>query len=248
MQKLFILILLSAMFISCKQENVKQEKKETVDTEKTSTLSIEKFGVKWYWVSDDPLNFESKNSIFKKELNELWESGVIENVYFGVEQEVEGRLAYPTIAFFINASSDQEARKILNNLTIVHEGIASYNLVPVGLLWMDRKNDAVKALQKENAYISIWHMKDGSKLTDSLTVVQNDMVLNLWKEGVIENIYFNIEGTIQDNKRKDFIFFVNANSKEEARMVCNDLPFYTEGIAEYQMYDAGKYWLGLAKQ
>ena len=62
--------------------------------------------------------------------------------------------------------------------------------------------------------------------------------------GRLKDVYFDIEGTHHENAKTDFVFFVNADTLEDAEAVCNSLPFYTEGIATYEIYQAGVFWMG----
>lgn len=63
-----------------------------------------------------------------------------------------------------------------------------------------------------------------------------------WSE--IENVYFDIEGTQKSNEITDFVFFINANTIEEAKNICSQMPFVKENISSFKLYSVGVFWLG----
>ena len=67
---------------------------------------------------------------------ELWNEGVIENAYLDVEKVGKKDQQNPTLLFFINASTQEDAAKILDELPFVSEKIGKYSLYPVGSFWM----------------------------------------------------------------------------------------------------------------
>lgn len=75
-------------------------------------------------------------------------------------------------------------------------------------------------------------------------MAQSDAILKLWNEGIIENVYFDVEGTQETNTVTDFVFFVNADSEKEAIEICDHLPFVQEKIAAYKLHAVGIFWLG----
>ena len=115
-------------------------------------------------------------------------------------------------------------------------------LFPVGNLWLDRKSKTIHEKGLTKSFVAIW--KASGKPTDDLTQLQNDVVLGLWKEGTIENVYFDIEGTQKANNITDFVFYVNKNTEEEAKALCESLPFYKEGMATFKLHEVGVFWMG----
>lgn len=130
----------------------------------------------------------------------------------------------------------------------MRQQIAQYKLFPVGQLWLERREDlASNNNELTNAYATVWTTSisplEGPK-ADQLLQQQSDKILALWKQGVVENVYFDIAGTYTANDKTDFVFFINAKSEEEAKEICDSLPFYEAEIASYQMYPAGVFWMG----
>jgi len=244
MQKLLLILVSSLLILSCGQNSQKEENQKESTIKNDSEVGNQNFGVIWNWVDPDQKNFENKFKLISEEFSALWKSNIIENVYLNTETPGKNLVNLPNIAFFIKAHSQKEAQTTLNKLTIVHEGIASYELIPVGLLWLDRKTEVVEAKGIKNSFISIWHTSNPEKSTESITKEQNDNIISLWNNGVIENVYFDLDGIKQKNAQKDFVFFINASSEEEARVICDGLPFVKEGIAGYQLYSSGEFWLG----
>ena len=62
---------------------------------------------------------------------------------------------------------------------------------------------------------------------------------------MIENVYFDVPGTVENNAVADFVFFVNANSKEEAKEICYNLPFAKQHLAAYTLHPVGVLWMGI---
>ncbi len=247
MKSIITLFVLSLAIISCGNEpNKASTDNKSVDKVSTSTID-EKVGwhsyaVIWKWTTNDEKLVSDNTVKVSEELTSLWEKGIVENVYFDGDAKNDKLSNFPNISFFIKANSKQEAEKALDKLTIVTKGIASYSVHPVGTLWLDRKYETIKERGFTKSFVAVWETK--SKPSDEITTNQHDTVLALWNEGKIENAYFDIEGTQVSNENADFVFFANANSEEEAKKLCESLPFYTEGIATYELFPAGSFWLG----
>ena len=127
---------------------------------------------------------------------------------------------------------------------MLKKGIATYTLYPVGTKWLDRKEDKIYEKGITKSYVTIWTTNHKENATDDLTKAQSDAILKLWDNGTIENVYFDIKGVQEANAKTDFVFFVNANSEEEARKICDNLPFFKEKIASYKIKEVGVFWLG----
>ena len=247
MKNIITLFVLSLAIISCGNDADKSStEKKSVDKVTPAQEDVEigwsSYAVIWKWTTADEKLVSDNTVKISEELTFLWKKGIVENVYFDGEAKEDKLSNFPNISFFMKANSKQEAEKALDKLTIVKKGIASYSVHPVGTLWLNRKYDAVKDKGFTKSYVAVWETK--SKPSDELTAKQHDTVLALWEEGKIENAYFDIEGTQVKNEDADFVFFANANSEEEAKKLCESLPFYAEGIATYEIFPAGTFWLG----
>lgn len=246
MKQSIIYLAVCFLIIGCGENSKKTTSEEVSKTQESTTVEASKFGrtnyaVVWNWTTTNSQLVTDNAVEMSEELNGLWEEDIIENVYYNVDSKVEKMGDFPNISFFLKAKSKEDAKKILDGLTVVKKGIAAYTLYPVGHLWLDRKPDA----DTKKCYVAIW--KTSKKPTDALTKSQSDQVLALWNKREIENVYFDIEGTQESNTKTDFVFYVNANSKKEAEAVCNSLPFSKEKIATYKLHEVGVFWMGTYK-
>ncbi len=238
------------LFVSC--TNSPQEKTTPSETNsenpEASNLN-QKFGRTNYavvgkWATTDTELVSNSSPTIAKELTDLWKNDIVENAYFDTDPPVDRFEHFPKVIFFVKAHSDTEAESILNDLTIVKKGIITYQLYPVGLLWYDRKTELINKKGMTKSFGAVWTTADKSKITDDLLQVQSKKIAELWNSGSIENVYFDIEGTAQDNAKTDFVFFVNTNTKEEAEAICNAMPFYQNKIATYELHQVGVFWMG----
>lgn len=240
-QTLFFLAL-SLMIVSCGDE----KKKVTPEVQAETTTEMSKIGrtnyaVVWNWTTDDVQLVTSNLKQISEELTALWQQDVVENAYYNNEPEVNKLGDLPNISFFLKAQTEQKAREALNNLTIVRKGLSDYTLYPVGNLWLERNVEAIKENGFKKSFVTIWSTT--GKPTPDLTKSQNDEILALWNKGVIENVYFDIEGTQKVNEKTDFVFYINADNKEEAIVLCDSLPFLKNNVATYKLHPVGIFWL-----
>ena len=78
---------------------------------------------------------------------------------------------------------------------------------------------------------------------------QANSIKSLYQQGSIENVYWELSGEEDAYKRRnnnitDFVFFINSDSKDEARALCDSLPFTAEGLVSYDLIPVGVFWLG----
>ncbi len=250
MKKIISVLFVIVLMISC---NNKQDKKTitTVEEKITNIPQVDnsKFGrsnyaVVWKWTTKDVQLVQDNLVTIASETNNLWKKDVITDAYYNPNAKVDKLEYFPNISFFLKAKSYEEAEVILNKLTIVKKGIAIYTIYPVGTKWLGRNDEKINNKGITNSYVAVWTKENKEKLTDDLTKLQADSILKLWNEGTIENVYFDIEGTQKLNNKTDFVFFVNVNTEEEARKICDQLPFVKEKIASYKMHEVGVFWLG----
>lgn len=203
------------------------------------------YAVIWSWSTDDTQLVYDNSVIVANELTELWKKGVVENAYYDTESKADRLEYFPNIAFFMIAQSEDEAERILDALTIVNKGIATYALHPVGQLWLGRNDDMIQKIGIKKSFATIWTTNVGTNPSLELVKEQNDRMLELWKSGLVENVYFDFEGTHTKNDKTDFVFFVNADSEAQARSICDALPFSIEELTTYRIHEAGVFWMGL---
>ncbi len=243
MKYLTTLVLMSAIVVSCNQTNQ--------DSSSNTTAPVKEYGrqnyaVVWNWITNDKQLFEDNAVTISNELVDLWKKDIIENAYFNSEAEFNDSQQFPNISFFIKAKSKREAKEILNELTVVQKNISKYSIYPVGTKWLGRQKEEIYERGITKSWVSVWTTLGFESVAepDELVKEQNDTMIDLWKKGVVENVYFDIEGASVRNEKTDFVFFVNTNTKEEAKEILDDLPFTKEGVASYLLFPVGVFWMG----
>ncbi len=241
MQKFILLFTISFLVLSCNGQTKKKElssKSESHTETNTAKIGRNNYAVIWSTPNIDlVVNYAE---VISKEFTDLYENDIIENAYFDAESTKDKPYSFPNIVCFLKAHSKEDATHFLEKLTLVRKGVATYKLYPVGMLWLPRSPDK-KEVSK--AYVSVWTDK---KIQPSNKVIkaQYDKVLDLWNTGIIENVYFNIEGLLEENNKTDFMFFINADTEEAAEEVCKSLPFYKEKKATFEVLPVGVFWYG----
>lgn len=256
MAKYTYLIFFSLFFVfSC---NNSQEKKASPESDlaknnqsKEATpgenIGRTNYAVVWKWATDDSELVANNSPQISKELTDLWKANVVENAYFDAEAKADKFDHFPNITFFLKAQNEAKAVSILNKLTVVTKGIATYQLFPVGQLWLDRKTELINQKGITKSFVAVWTTVKSplhGEGADNLLKQQSDSILKLWNEGIIENVYFDIKGTYKANEKTDFVFFVNANSETEAKSICEALPFFQQKLATYKLHQVGLFWMG----
>lgn len=247
MKKLIYLSVLLLLF-SCNSK----EKKSTTEIEKEATsteITDAKFGrqnyaVVWNWLTTEKEIFSDAMLTVSEEMQKLWEEDVIENSYFDNSSDVDDIKVFPNISFFIKAKTLDEAKEILDGLTLVKLAIADYSIFPVGTKWLGRNTDKIHETGVKKSYVTVWTTLNEPEIGDEITKKNSDAILELWNNGVIENVYFDIEGIQTPSDKRDFVFFVNADSEKEAKTILDELPVVTAEIASYKMYPVGVFWVG----
>jgi len=75
---------------------------------------------------------------------------------------------------------------------------------------------------------------------------QASELVNLWKKGVVENVYLNREPNEPgpESKRKvSIVFFIKAKNEKKANEILNQLPFVKHDVVDYTLYPVGFLWL-----
>lgn len=251
MKKTILAVLTILLFISCadnkkKEDNVQDFKTEKKEIQKDNFTATQNYAVVFKWATNDEKLVEDNAMQQADQLLNLWKSNIVENVYYDSNAKVDKFSYFPNITFVLKAENLEAAETRLNNLIVVRKGIATYTTYPVGNLWLKRNTDQINKKGITNSYVSVW--TTNSKPDDETTKSQNDAVLELWKNGTVENAYFDIEGTQIANNKTDFVLFVNANSEEKAESILKDLPFVKKGIASYKLHQVGVFWMGINNQ
>lgn len=242
----FIFALL--LLIGCKQERkAPEDSSQTVvggtESEKEAMVIKQNYAVVFQWATRDEAKVRAHSQAQNDQLLELWKNNTVENVYYDAKAQYDSFSYFPNITFTLKAENEAAAKEILDDLVVVKQGISTYSLHPVGMLWLKRDSKKIEERGMTHSYVTVWNT---DKKPDAIiTKKQNDAILDLWNQGAIENVYFDIEGTQKQNQKTDFVFFVNANSEKEAKTLINKLPFVEQRIASYQLYPVGVFWMGI---
>lgn len=251
-----ILVFLSVLtitsgFIGCahqaEEKKTSSDSSSAVKSKSQEGIGRSNFAVIWKWTTDDTEHVNNNSANISMELTKLWKQDVIENAYYNTDSQVNKLSHFPNIAFFLKAKDEGTAKSILDQLTVVTKEIATYTLHPVGQLWLGRKTEVINEKGLTRSFATVWRTVRSplhGENADDLLKQQNDTMIELWESGVVENVYFDIEGTYTPNNKTDFVFFVNAETETEARQICESLPFFKENMATYQIHQAGVFWMG----
>lgn len=244
MRKTILIAIAIISIIGCAEKKKKETtKNENHKEELNNTYTTQNYAVVFKWTTKDEKLVEDNTVQQADQLLKMWKENIVENVYYDSSAKVDKFSYFPNITFFIKAQDKKAAESILNNLTFIKKNIASYTIYPVGNLWLKRNIDAINKKGITKSYVSVWTTK--SKPSHDIIMAQNDSLMKLWKQGTIENAYFDIQGTQVKNNKTDFVLFVNSNTEEEAKSILNNLPFIKNNIASYKLHQVGVFWMGI---
>lgn len=258
MKKLLLIAIIGATLLAC--DNKQKEKKiETIiQTQDSTDSDNSKFGRKnfaviWKWTTTDVKKVEENIVKFSEEMNSLWKNDDIENVYYNANSKIDKLEYLPNNSFFIKAKTKAKAKAMLNGLVLVKEGLITPIIYPVGIKWLGRNEEAIHKNGIKNSFVVVWNRLREVDLTkdQNILIDQTDELLRLNENGDIENVYWDLENTANPSVNKDvedFVFFVNANSQEDARKICDSLPFTKAKIVSYNIHPVGVFWLGEYKK
>ena len=254
--KNIIFLAIVALLLSCNNQSKEQESSNEstpqVGTSEVdeSRIGRQNFAVIWRWKTTDKQLVSDNAVTITNELMTLWKNDVVENAYYDSDAKIDKFEDFPNISFFIKAKSLEEAETILNRLTVVKKEISEYTIYPVGMKWLGRQSDTIQKKGVTKSYVSVWTTLGLSDKPDAdkLLKKQSDTMLDLWNNGIVENVYLDLEGEFAKNDQTDFVFFVNADSKKEAQEILNNLPFAMEEVASYQIFPVGFFWMGEYKE
>ena len=241
--KIQLILLTLFLLNACIQE---QDERDFLNKKKSLKYESETYAVVWTTVSLQKRKMAEHVPNQTKQLLDLWEKGIVENIYFNVDEKFGTKDTWPNIMFFLKAKNIDKAKEILDEMEFVKYKYAKYDLHPVGVLWLKRnENTLVKVLESKNSYAVVWSNND-IKLSDADVEKQAADFTRLWDQGYIENAYFDIVGASTGNiDRPTVVNFVNAKNADEAHKILSNLHFVKENIATYMLFDVGVLWKGL---
>ncbi|MCP5061266.1 MAG: hypothetical protein GY936_02230 [Ignavibacteriae bacterium] len=245
MKKVIILFAIFLLF-SCTE----QDKNDfQVDKKVTAKYNIETFAVIWTTITLQKDKMVEHLPAQTKQLRDLWDKGIVENIYFKTDEKFHDGETWPNIMFFIKAKDEEAATEILNEMDFVKYKLANYELHPVGVLWLTRNDNSLEKVQKsKKSFGVVWFQDELKHFQEKDITLQSEGLTKLWKEGFIENVYFDATGASTGEKdRPTVVNFVNAENEKEAHKILDQLHVVKENFSTYMLFDVGVLWLGKNK-
>lgn len=236
----FTIGVLATLAAGCTSQKAEPETSKNDDTVMTGTGPT-KFATVWTWKIVEKSLIDDNVATQAMQLQELAKKGVVEAIYFDTQPKGTAAVGYPSIGFVVNAKSLADAKSLLDEMPFVQKDIATYALYPVGDRWLEESPaaDRVEAAQR---YVTVWTTSKASGTKEkigALASAQSDAVQDLWRAGIVENVYFDAIGVLRENDTQDFVFFVRANTEADAKSIVEKLPFYKEKLADYEIHRVG---------
>lgn len=96
------------------------------------------YAVVWTVDTADDTLFKNTIAAQAAKIVELWQTGILENVYFNYKDADKEIVLGDTskVIFFIKAETESTAMKILDEMPFIKKKVAKYVLHPVGILWL----------------------------------------------------------------------------------------------------------------
>ena len=256
MNKLLLITIMGLTLLACNTKP--KENKAEVSTTSQSNKEDSKFGRKnfavvWKWTTTDVKKVEENIVKFSEEMNSLWKNGDIENVYYNANSKIDKLEYLPNNSFFIKAKTEAKAKAMLNEIILVKEGLITPIIYPVGTKWLGRNEEVIHEKGLTKSFVVIWNaLREFDQVKDQSTIMdQVNELLRLNKNGDIENVYWDLEKAVDPSANEnvtDFVYFVNANSQEDAKKLCDNLPFTKAKMVSYSIHPVGVFWLGEYKK
>lgn len=247
MRTLLSFFIIMIVLVSCdNQAKTNKEQAQNMANEKVEPVN--NYVVVWKILTEDydyVMNYLPEQA---EEFDVLFNNGTLENAYLNNYEYVKmnNDAALATVIFFVKAESVIDAQAIIDQMSFVRNNVATYNIYPVGGKWLGRNVSAIE--NPTFSFASIWFNTADETTIKTHVKTQSDQVVELWNEGKIENAYFATENAFEKkNEIPGMIFFVNAETEEEAREICDGLVFTQEGISDYQLYPVGTFWMSSSK-
>ena len=104
---------------------------------------------------------------------------------------------------------------------------------------------AANAQENQETFAVVWEWS-----TDNRDTINNNLasqateLMDLWRQGVVENVYLNTEAKFADDKpMPTVVFFIKAENENGAKETLNEMVFVKKDIAKYKLYPVGILWL-----
>ena len=109
------------------------------------------------------------------------------------------------------------------------------------------KSTAIKSTEfgKTNyAVVWSWTTADEQLVSENTAQISKELT-DLWKKGIIENVYYDSEAKADKlGYFPNISFFLRAKSEQEANAILDELTIVRKGISKYNIHPVGTKWLG----
>ena len=106
------------------------------------------------------------------------------------------------------------------------------------------ENSITTTQLKNYAVVWQWAVNDADMITTHLECINDDM-LEMWRNGEIENAYYNADSEISSVENlPNICYFLKAESYKSARERLNELAVVKNGIATFSVFPVGSKWFG----
>ena len=104
---------------------------------------------------------------------------------------------------------------------------------------------AANAQENQETFAVVWDWSTGDReAVNSNLASQATQLLDLWRKGIVENVYLNTDAKLTDDEpMPNVIFFIKAKDEQAAKGILNETVFVENSIAQYKLYPVGKLWL-----
>lgn len=234
--------LMSLALGACTKKAAEPEQAPEVEEVVMTGVAPTKFAVVWTFKTVEKSLIDQNVATQSMQLRDLTKSGTAEAIYFDTKPTGDQALGYPSISFVVNAKSPEAAKAILDEMVFVKKDISEYALHPVGDRWLEESPTAAANTNSGRRFVTVWTTSSGTGVKDKINELaprQSDAIQNLWRAGVVENVYFDAVGVLSENNTQDFVLFVRANTEAAARKIVDALPFSKAGLATYEIHQVG---------
>ncbi len=87
---------------------------------------------------------------------------------------------------------------------------------------------------------------DDAGLFNNTIAAHSTEVLELWKNGIIENVYIDSKKThdlVHKGDTARVMFFIKAKTAEAAKKILDEMPLVEKKVATYTLHPVGTLWL-----
>ena len=104
---------------------------------------------------------------------------------------------------------------------------------------------------KTMSYAVVWDWSQNNTINKIHPIVQKQVpiIIDLWKKGIIENVYMDTKVRLNVNETYAKVFFIiKGKNIEQVKVILDGTPIAKSGIANYKLYPIGVKWLNRSKK